>query len=270
MYAQSLSHKLRSQKYRESVSIIVPCFNESEGIASLKKKLVPVLTKLRLLSTVELICVDDGSTDDTFLKLQQHFGQLAQIVRHEKNKGLSAAIKTGCAYSTSSIICTIDSDCTYDPQDLVPLLDLMDQDVDIVTASPYHPKGKVLNVPAWRLFLSKGLSQLYRLVLPQKLYTYTSMFRAYRREVMENVPITHPGFLGLVEVVAESMLCGYQVVEYPAQLSSRVFGQSKLRVARVISHHLKYIGKLILRQTLRKKTVRLLQYNQKKSLKIIK
>lgn len=232
----------------QSISIIVPCFNESEGIASLKKKLEPVLTELRAMRAVEVICVDDGSSDDTFLKLHEYFGQEAQIIRHPKNKGLSAATKTGVAHSTGEIICTIDSDCTYEPYQLIGLLELMYDDVDIVTASPYHPKGKVKNVPEWRLFLSKGLSKLYRLVLPQKLCTYTSMFRAYRREVLETVSIRHPGFLGLVEIIAEAMLQGYKVAEYPAELKRRQFGQSKLRVARVIWSHIKYISHLVVRQ----------------------
>ncbi|MBR8839414.1 MAG: glycosyltransferase [Stigonema ocellatum SAG 48.90 = DSM 106950] len=238
---------------QESVSIIVPCFNESEGIESLKEKLLPVIAQLRLVRSVELICVDDGSIDDTYLKLQEHFSQQALIVRHEKNQGLSAAIKTGFANSTGKIICTIDSDCTYAPQDLVPVLNLMRGNVDIVTGSPYHPKGGIKNVPSWRLFLSKGLSQIYGLVLPQKLYTYTSMFRAYRREVLEKVPITYPGFLGLVEILAEAMFQGYKVVEYPTVLSNRVFGQSKLRVARVIKNHLKYIFTIMTQRSLKQK-----------------
>ncbi|MBW4612838.1 MAG: glycosyltransferase family 2 protein [Desmonostoc vinosum HA7617-LM4] len=245
---------------RQSVSIIVPCFNESEGIESLKKRLLPVVAELRSKRTVEVICVDDGSSDDTFFKLQQHLGEYAQIVSHPQNQGLSAAIRTGVVYSTGNIICTIDSDCTYDPADLIGLMNLMHEDIDIATASPYHPKGKVKNVPGWRLFLSKGLSGLYRLVLPQKLYTYTSMFRAYRREVLECIPITHPGFLGLVEIVAEAMLQGYRVVEYPAELSRRQFGQSKLRVAKVIWSHLKYIYQLIVRQAFQPKKVVRLQH----------
>lgn len=246
----------------QSVSIIVPCFNEAEGIPALKKKLLPVLHNLQSKMSVEVICVDDGSTDDTFALLQQYLGEYAQIVRHAKNQGLSAAIATGLTYSTGEIVCTIDSDCTYDPKYLIDLLDLMHFDVDIVTASPYHPKGRVNNVPEWRLFLSKGLSQIYRIVLPQKLYTYTSMFRAYRREVLENIPIKYPGFLGLVEIVAEAMFQGYKVVEYPTELSNRMYGQSKLRVMRVIWSHLKYIGKLIKRRrrVLMKKKTRMAIY----------
>lgn len=245
---------------KPSVSIIVPCFNESEGIESLQQKLLPVLARLRLDRSVELIFVDDGSSDDTFWKLQQYFAQTAQIIRHPKNKGLSAATRTGLTYSTGNIICTIDSDCTYAPQQIIDILNLMNRDVAIVTASPYHPKGKVQNVPEWRLFLSKGSSLLYRLVLPQKLYTYTSMFRAYRREVLETLPIKHPGFLGLVEILAEAMLDGYKVVEYPAELSCRQFGQSKLRVTKVILSHLRYMTKLIIRQAFQPKKALSLRY----------
>ncbi len=238
-----------------SVSVIIPCFNESEGIEPLKTKLLPVLDKLRLVRSVELILVDDGSTDDTFVKLQKSFDEQAQIVRHKTNKGIWAAIRTGVVYSTGKIICTIDSDCTYDPQHLVDLLDLLRGDVDIVTGSPYHPKGTVKNVPAWRLFLSKGLSQIYRLILPRKLYTYTSIFRAYRREVLETIPTTSPRFLGLVEILVEAILRRYKVVEYPTELSSRVFGRSKLRAVSVILSHLEYIVNLIVRRLLGQKKV---------------
>lgn len=265
MHSRTLKLKELSVDNAQSVSIIIPCFNESEGIEFLKQKLLLVLANLRYLRPVELIFVDDGSTDDTFLKLQQNFSACALIVRHQKNQGLSAAIQTGLAHSTGAIICTADSDCTYDPQQLLPLLSLMDEDVDIVTASPYHPKGRVNNVPTWRLFLSKGLSQIYRVVLSDKLYTYTSMFRAYRREVLEIIPITHPGFLGLVEILAEAVLRGYKVVEYPAELRSRVFGQSKLRVAAVIWSHLKYISKLLVRRSRRQKKVRPVRYQYAKN-----
>jgi dolichol-phosphate mannosyltransferase len=241
MYSQNVSLE------QQSVSIIIPCFNEAEGIPALKQRLSPVLSQLRMHRDVEVICVDDGSIDGTFSQLEDHFGQEVKIIRHPKNKGLSAAIRTGLMSANGQIICTIDSDCTYDPKYLIDLLDLMFADVDIVTASPYHPRGRVKNVPNWRLFLSKGLSQIYRLVLPQKLYTYTSMFRAYRREVLEEIPITYPGFLGLVEIVAEAMLCGYKVIELPTELSNRVYGRSKLRVVRVIWSHLKYINKLVWR-----------------------
>ena len=247
-----------------SVSIVIPCFNESEGIEYLTKKLLPVLTRLQLSRKIELIIVDDGSTDDTFVKLQQYLGQQAKIIRHQNNRGLSAAITTGLAHSICEIICTIDSDCTYEPNYLTEVLNLMQGDVDIVTASPYHPQGGVKNVPAWRLFLSKSLSFIYRIILPKKLYTYTSIFRAYRRQVLEKIPITYPGFLGMVEILAEAMFCGYHVVEYPCVLSTRRYGQSKLRTVKVIFSHIQYIKKLVFAQISKQKQPALIQYKYTK------
>jgi dolichol-phosphate mannosyltransferase len=242
--------KAMPDQHKDSVSIVIPCFNESEGIELLHSRISSVMEQLSQYRPVELILVDDGSTDDTYFQLQHYFGQSAIVTRCDRNRGLSAAIQVGAAQASGSIICTADSDCTYDPEQLIPMLELMQDDVDIVTASPYHPFGTVKNVPAWRLFLSKGLSRLYWLVLPCKLYTYTSMFRAYRREVFETVTIQDPGFLGLVEILVEALFQDYRITEYPATLQRRVYGQSKLRVARVIGDHLKYIVKLLPRRSL--------------------
>jgi dolichol-phosphate mannosyltransferase len=132
----------------------------------------------------------------------------------------------------------MDCDCTYDPHEFGRMIPLLSQDVDIVTASPYHPLGTVKNVPQWRLFLSKRLSQLYRLVLHQKLFTYTSCFRVYRRQSTLGVPVLRGGFFGVAEMLGALDLAGCRIVEYPATLESRVLGQSKMKVLRTITGHL--------------------------------
>jgi hypothetical protein len=109
--------------------------------------------------------------------------------------------------------------------------------VDLVTASPYHELGAVRNVPRWRLVLSKSASVLYRLVLHQKLQTYTSCFRVYRRSVILGMDLREPGFLGLVELLGKLDLMGKRVVEHPATLEARVLGRSKMNVARTIGGH---------------------------------
>ena len=81
------------------------------------------------------------------------------------------------------------------------MIPLLTDDVDVVTASPYHPRGQVKNVPRWRLFLSKGLSRLYRLVLRQKLHTYTSCFRVYRRQAAVGIAVERGGFFGVTEML---------------------------------------------------------------------
>jgi dolichol-phosphate mannosyltransferase len=118
------------------------------------------------------------------------------------------------------------------------MIPLLSEGVDLVTASPYHPQGGVKNVPRWRLFLSKSLSRLYRLVLRQKLYTYTSCFRVYRRQTVVKVEVERGGFFGVTELLGRVDLAGGGIVEFPATLEARMLGRSKMKVLRTITGHL--------------------------------
>ena len=95
-----------------------------------------------------------------------------------------------------------------------------------------------MNVPPWRLFLSKGLSRMYRRVLGQKLATFTSCFRVYRRSVMLDLKLDEGGFLGVAEMVGLLAMRRARVVEQPAVLEVRMLGRSKMKILRTIVGHL--------------------------------
>ena len=168
-----------------------------------------------------------------------------RLVRHERNRGVAHTIQTGIRHAETQIVCSIDCDCTYDPHELGRMIPLLADGVDLVTASPYHPAGRVRNVPSWRLFLSKGLSRLYRLVLHQKLFTYTSCFRVYRKQSAATFEVRHPGFLGVAELLAHVDLAGHRVVEYPTTLEVRVLGRSKMKIFWTITGHLALLADLV-------------------------
>jgi glycosyltransferase involved in cell wall biosynthesis len=159
-------------------------------------------------------------------------------VRHEVNRGVALGILTGIRYAKTEIVASIDCDCTYDPHELGRMIPLLTDGVDLVTGSPYHPEGSVRNVPHWRLSLSKSASALYRLVLHQKLGTYTACFRVYRRSAALSVQLEYGGFLGVAEMIGKLDLAGSKIVEYPTTLNVRVLGHSKMKVARTIAGHL--------------------------------
>ena len=159
----------------ESVSIVVPCYNEANGLVALRNGLTKVTAELGERTNLQVVLVDDGSVDDTYRELQAHLAKLpgaqVDIVRHDVNRGLTAALQTAAGVTTGEVVVTMDSDCTYDPVEIFGLLELMERTgADVVTGSPYHPRGGVENVPGWRLALSRGASRMYSLVLPQKLY----------------------------------------------------------------------------------------------------
>ncbi len=236
----------------ESVTLVVPCYNESGAIEKLHERLMPAVDELKTATRVQLVLVDDGSVDTTHEELGRHFGQVSgvrvDVARHEVNRGLTQALKTASGLATGEVVCTLDSDCTYDPAEIFGLLGLMERTgADIVTGSPYHPQGGVENVQGWRLALSKGASRMYGLVLPEKLYCYTSMFRAYRREWYRPEWLTGNGFLGVTEILAQAILAGAHVEEYPVVLHRRQYGESKMRVGRAMRDHLKLMGRLAVR-----------------------
>lgn len=243
------------------LSIIVPCYNEVENIPKLHSELLPVIEELitnewnydpKKIHVAELIFVDDGSRDETYSRLEEYFSSFSKpeitckLIKHESNLGLGAAIRTGFSNAEGDIIVTVDSDGTYKFSEIPNLLSFLTPEVDIITASPYHPEGDVVGVPADRLLLSKGSSFIYRILVDWRIHTYTCLFRAYRAEVVRNIGFKSDGFLAGTEILFYAMLKGYHVAEFPSILHKRMYGVSKARVMQTILSHLRFQGWIVL------------------------
>ncbi len=232
---------------RTPISVVIPCFNEELILPYLSNTLVGVEAELSKEHVVHFVFVDDGSSDGTWASLQNIFGGRASctVIRHEVNRGVAATIMTGIRASETEIVCSMDCDCTYDPHELGPMVALLTPGVDMVTASPYHKNGKVLNVPEWRLFLSRTLSKMYGMVLRHQLATYTACFRVYRRSIVADVPLSRAGFIGVAELLGRLDLGGSGIVEYPTTLEVRILGRSKMKIVKTMAGHIKLIFELI-------------------------
>jgi len=239
------------------LSIIIPCYNEVENVPKLHDELLPVIQAMltsgqmntkESLESVEMIFVDDGSSDSTSARLQKSFcdvtspGLSFQFLKHETNAGLGAAVRTGFSHAGGDILMTVDSDGTYKFSEIPALLNCLIPGVDIVTASPYHPQGGVIGVPEYRLFFSKGSSMLYRILVDRNIYTYTCLFRAYRARVVREISFVSNDFLGGTELLVKAMLKGFHAVDFPSVLYKRMYGVSKARIAQTVRSHLKFMG----------------------------
>lgn len=233
-----------SARIRVPISIIIPCYNEEASIPYLVRSLEEIKAELDDYA-VQFILVDDGSADQTWALLKQNFGSRADslLIRHDRNRGVTAAIFSGLEQA-HEIACSTDCDCSYDPHELKPMLSLMVDGVDLVVASPYHPKGQVSNVPTWRVGLSRTASLLYQVVTGRRLHTFTSCLRVYRRSAALATHVKYPGFLGVAELAGKFVLDRRQIVEHPAKLELRLFGRSKMKIARTIAGHLKLLTTL--------------------------
>lgn len=244
-----------------TLSVIIPCYNEEDSVEQLREQLLPVLEGLdgkpigdagEPLSQIEVILVDDGSKDATSEVMHAVFDKYDspqlrfRILKHPQNMGLGAALRTGFAAAQGDYVVTTDSDGTYRFETIPALLAMLVPGVDIVTASPYHPQGRVENVAGYRVFLSRGSSLLYRVLVDWRIYCYTALFRIYRKEIVKNFSFESNGFLAGTELMVTAMLAGHKVAEFPAVLHSRAFGASKAKIMRTIRAHMRFQGEILL------------------------
>jgi dolichol-phosphate mannosyltransferase len=220
-----------------TVTVIVPCYNEEAGLPSLLARLARM--RGNGASDWHFLFVDDGSSDGTFGALLRAARDQpwVEVVRHHENLGLGAALRTGFAHARAPIVCTIDSDCTYPPEQLPRLAALVRAGAEIVTASAWHPESAAAEGSRVRLQLSRMVSGFYKRLIGQDVYTFTCLFRAYRREALERIRFRSDGFAAVAEIMLRAMLSGYTVEEVPMRLESRRFGESKLKVGDAVMAH---------------------------------
>ena len=218
------------------VTIVVPCYNEQEGLPHLVERLDALQQNGG--RGWEVLFVDDGSADHTFAGLLGSVRRKpwAKVLRHPTNQGLGAALRTGFQYVESPVVCTIDSDCTYPPERLPELVALLD-DGEIATASAWHPSSQRAQGSRVRLGLSRGVSRLYQFLIGQDVHTFTCLFRAYRRDALQRIRFRSNGFAAVAEIMLRGMLAGYRVRELPMRLESRRYGESKLKVGDAVMAH---------------------------------
>ncbi len=130
------------------------------------------------------------------------------------------ALRKGFKESRGEIIVSIDADLSYDPGYILDLVETLkkEPDLDFVLASPYMPGGGVQNVPFHRLWISKLGNKILRLAMPNRIYTSTGIFRAYRKKVLDSLELESDGKEIHLEILSKAIALGYSVKEKPAIL----------------------------------------------------
>ena len=209
------------------VSIVIPLYNEVENVELLYRQLEPVLDGMD--KTCEVILVDDGSTDGTFLILKRLQGgdPRLRVVRLRRNFGQSAAFSAGFDLAQGEVIVTMDGDLQNDAADIPRLLSKIDEGFDVVSG--------------WRIkrqdvFLTRRLPSMIANALISKvtrvsLHDYGCSLKAYRGEVVKNVRL-YGELHRFIPALASWM--GIQVAEVTVNHHARKFGRSKYGLRRTI------------------------------------
>jgi dolichol-phosphate mannosyltransferase len=229
------------ERFLMKLTVVMPFFNEEAllpGVAGLCERVRAALEG----HAVELLAVDDGSTDGTAAGLASVAG-LDLVVRHERNRGVGAAMTTGLTRAAGDVALVYDPDEAYAVECLRALVEAV-RDADVATLSPYHPDGGVEGVGRIRLLLSRSASRLYRWRLKHRLHTFTCAVRAYRLATTRALLPAPDDYTAAAYLLAAALRAGLRVVEVPAVLRVRSRGRSKMRVGRVIGAHLRLLRDL--------------------------
>lgn len=211
------------------LSIIVPVYNEEENVQPLVEAVLDVLSGDT--DFLELLLVDDGSQDRTAALARELASREPRIrlVRHEHNRGLGAAIRTGLEAAEGDLILYTDADLPIDFRVIPHLLTLAAD--DNVVAGYRANRGDGLR----RWFLSKGYNLLCRLVFGLRVRDVNFACKVIPRRALRRMRLTSEGSFIDAELLLQSRRQGLKIVQFPLTYYARTRGQSTLSCPRVIA-----------------------------------
>ncbi|MBI4138638.1 glycosyltransferase family 2 protein [Candidatus Uhrbacteria bacterium] len=225
------------------ISFVFPAFNEAENLRRFPSEVIPEFNKLG--EPYEILIIDDGSSDDT-AAVAASIGATVRLVRHERNRGLGAAVRTGIAAATGDLVITMDSDLTFAPSLVARLLERFRKaDVDVVSGSP-KLAGYGKEIPSYRLFVARIATLVYQIVLGARVTAVSPIFRLYKREQLLHLPLQATGFDINAEILFYLIRDGRKIAEVPAPLTQRIHGESKLDYGKEMKRHLRLLKRIAL------------------------
>jgi len=221
------------------ISVVIPAYNEAENIPSNLKRMVDALSLTGV--EFEILPVDDGSTDETAVEIQNMAtgDPRVRYVGYKQNGGRGKAIRTGIKVARGRYILTIDCDLSYSEEYLPAMYRLLkdNPEVDFVIGSPYMKDGSTENVAAKRLWISKLGNVILSAAMRGRIKTLTGILRGYKAEVVRRLDLESDGKEIHLEILSKALASGYKPLEFPAVLTSRTKGTSKFKFkATALSH----------------------------------
>jgi glycosyltransferase involved in cell wall biosynthesis len=221
------------------LSVVIPLYNEQDNIFPLYEQLNKSLEKLG--KPYEVIVIDDGSTDASFLKLKEVHERDARwrVIQFRRNFGQTAGVAAGFRHAEGEIVVTIDADLQNDPEDIGTVLAKLEEGYDIVSGWRVHRKEPFFT----RRLPSQTANWLISRTTGVSLHDYGCSLKAYRRDVAKNVRL-YGDLHRFIPALASQI--GVRVAEIAVNDRPRLTGKSKYGINRTFRVFLDLIGVIFL------------------------
>lgn len=207
------------------LSIIIPSYNEAPTIMKVINKILSLNTPY----SVEIIIINDGSSDDTAEILKNlSYVKNIKIITNNKNRGKGASIRKGLTMAAGDIILVQDADLEYDPGDIPKLLEQFNnKEVKVVYGSRVINKNPTSH---WTFnFGGRFLTFVTNLLYQANITDEATGYKAFRKEVIKNLKLKSRKFEFCPEVTAKIIKNGFKITEVPISYKPRPISEKKIK-----------------------------------------
>jgi glycosyltransferase involved in cell wall biosynthesis len=202
-------------EYR-SLTVVMPVYNERVTVAEIIRRVRAAEVPLDL----EVVVVDDGSSDGTDQILKAIEDSTVRVVTHPVNQGKGAAVRTGIGRARGDIVLIQDADLEYDPDDWPALLDpILKGKAHVVYGSRFTGARKNMLLSHW--IGNRFLSLVTNLLYATTLSDMETCYKVFDRRVLDGITIVSNRFDFEPEITAKVLRRGFRIFEVPISYAGR-------------------------------------------------
>ena len=204
------------------LSVIIPVFNERNTIREIVKRVMDSP------SVIEIVIVDDGSTDGTRDILEDlKSNKMIRVILHKANIGKGAAVRTGINAVQGDLIIIQDADLEYDPRDYPLLLQPIQENIADVVYGSRFLGGARRPIYFWNMVANKILTFTTNILYNNILSDMETGYKLFKRDVVKDIQIKAKGFNFEPEFTAKLLKHGVRIYEVPIRFNPRLYSEGK-------------------------------------------
>jgi dolichol-phosphate mannosyltransferase len=220
------------------LSVVIPAHNEVESITQTVLDTVTELEQAEI--DYEIVVVDDASSDGTGAAVDVIAAKNPKVrcLRSPLPSGFGHAVRAGLRVYTGDAVAIMMADLSDSPQDLVRYYHVLEQGYDCAFGTRFGDGGSTQDYPRMKLVLNRIVNAGIRLLFRHGYNDTTNAFKAYRREVIDQVqPLLSNHFNLTVEIPLKAVVRGYNFAVVPVSWTNRQHGDSKLKLQEMGSRY---------------------------------